>query len=353
MTTRLIAASALAAGVALAGMGFAAGPSSAQELTITSWGGTYQDAQRSIYFEPFAEAHGVEVVEDEYNGGVGVLRAQVMGGSPTWNIVQVEPEDLVLGCEEGLYVPIDYDMLDYSPDDFIEGAATECGVGTIVWSKLLGYDADRVDNPPQSWADFWDTETWPGTRALRRGAQYNLEFALMADGVAAGDVYDALRTEEGVERAFAKLDELRDNLIWWEAGAQPLQMLAAGEVVMTSIYNGRMTGSNRDEGTNFAGVWDGSIYAIDSWVIIEGSPDVETAHAFINFASAPERQAQMPETIAYGTTHVGASEHVAEEYLADLPTAPENLDVAIEFDTEFWVENLESLTERFERWAAR
>jgi putative spermidine/putrescine transport system substrate-binding protein len=50
---------------------------------------------------------------------------------------------------------------------------------------------------------------------------------------------------------------------------------------------------------------------------------------------------------------VGASEHVAEEYLADLPTAPENLDVAIEFDTEFWVENLESLTERFERWAAR
>jgi putative spermidine/putrescine transport system substrate-binding protein len=175
----------------------------------------------------------------------------------------------------------------------------------------------------------------------------------MADGVPAGEVYDVLRTEEGVERAFTKLDELRDNLIWWEAGAQPLQMLAAGEVVMTSIYNGRMTGSNRDEGTNFAGVWPGSIYSIDSWVILEGSGDVELAHTFINFASEPERQAKMPETIAYGTTHVDASQHVAEEYIADLPTAPQNLEGAIELDTEFWVENVESLTERFERWATR
>ena len=350
MKSKFIAASALAAGVVLAGM---TGPASAQQLTITSWGGTYQDAQRQIYFQPFAEAQGVEVVEDEYNGGIGVLRAQVLGGKPTWDIVQVEAEELMLGCEEGLYVPIDYGQLGYSQEDFIEGAATECGVGTIVWSTQIGYDAGRLDEAPQSWADFWNTEKWPGTRALRRGPKYTVEFALMADGVPAGEVYDVLRTEEGVERAFTKLDELRDNLIWWEAGAQPLQMLASGEVVMTSIYNGRMTGSNRDEGTNFAGVWPGSIYAIDSWVILEGSDDVELAHTFINFASDPERQAKMPESIAYGTTHVDASQHVAEEYIADLPTAPQNLEGAIELDTQFWVENIESLTERFERWAAR
>ena len=105
MISRLFAAGALATGAALAAM-IAAAPASAQELTITSWGGTYQDAQREIYFEPFSEAHGVEIVEDEYNGGVGVLRAQVMGGAPTWDIVQVEAEELTLGCQEGLYVPI-------------------------------------------------------------------------------------------------------------------------------------------------------------------------------------------------------------------------------------------------------
>jgi putative spermidine/putrescine transport system substrate-binding protein len=330
-----------------------ASPAAAEDLTIASWGGVFQEAQRTVYFEPFAEKHGINLIEDEFIGGIGVIRAQVMGGAPTWNIVQVEAEELILGCEEGLYVPIDYDLLDYAPEDYIDGAATECGVGTIVWSKQLAFDGNRLDRAPESWADFWDTETWPGTRALRRGAQYNLEFALMADGVAAEEVYDVLRTEEGVERAFAKLDEIRDNLIWWEAGAQPLQMMAAGEVEMTSAYNGRLTTSNRQEGTDFQGVWPGSIYAIDSWVILEGTPNVETAHAFINFASDPERQALMPEYIAYGTTIAAASEHVPEEYVADLPTTPENLDGAIEFDTEFWVENIERLTERFERWAAR
>jgi putative spermidine/putrescine transport system substrate-binding protein len=333
--------------------GAIAAPTAALSLTIASWGGSYQDAQRTLYFEPFAQEHGVAITEDEFSGGVGILRAQVMGGTPTWDLVQVEAEELTLGCEEGLFVPIDYSMLDFAEDDFIEGAATECGVGTIVWSKVLGYDADRTEDAPGSWADFWDTERWPGTRALRRGAQYNLEFALMADGVSPDDVYDELRTEEGVERAFAKLDEIRGDLIWWEAGAQPLQMLAAGEVVMTSVYNGRVTGSNRDEGTNFGIVWPGSIYAIDSWVILEGSQNVEQAHEFISFASDPERQAQMPQYIAYGTTVQAASDHVAEEYRADLPTTPENMEQAIEFDTEFWVDNIERLNERFDRWAAQ
>lgn len=331
----------------------AAVPAAAQDLTIASWGGVFQDAQRTIYFTPFGEEAGVNILEDEFIGGVGVLRSQVMGGAPTWNVVQVEAEELTLGCEEGLFVPIDYDLLDYAQEDFIDGAATECGVGTIVWSKVLGFDADRIEAAPKSWADFWDTETWPGTRALRRGAQYNLEFALMADGAAPDEVYELLGSEEGVERAFDKLDELRDDLIWWEAGAQPLQMLAAGEVVMTSVYNGRLTASNREEGTSFDAVWPGSIYAIDSWVIVEGTPDVETAHAFINFASEPERQARMPEYIAYGTTHAAAADAVPEEFAADLPTTPANLEQAIEFDTEFWVENIERLTERFDRWAAR
>ena len=337
----------------MAGTLLVAAPAGAETLTIASWGGVFQEAQRTLYFTPFAEEAGIELLEDEFVGGIGVLRAQVMAGTPNWNLVQVEAEELTLGCEEGLFVPIDYSQLDFAPEDFIDGAATECGVGTIVWSKVLGYDANRLDSAPESWADFWDTETWPGTRALRRGAQYNLEIALMADGVPADEVYETLRSEEGVERAFAKLDELRDSLIWWEAGAQPLQMLAAGEVVMTSVYNGRLTASNRNEGTNFQGVWPGSIYAIDSWVILEGTPNVETAHAFISFASDPERQAQMPAYIAYGTTHASASDFVPEEYAADLPTTPANLEEAIEFDTEFWVENIESLTERFDRWAAR
>jgi putative spermidine/putrescine transport system substrate-binding protein len=342
-----------AAGVATAALlGLSAGSAPAADLTVTSFGGTYQDAQREVYFEPFKQATGLDLVEDVWNGGVGAIRAKVEGGGEEWDVVQVEAEELVIGCEEGLYELIDWDALG-GKDQFIDAAVDDCGVGTIVWSTVLAYDADKItDDPPQSWADFWDTEKYPGKRGLRRHAKYTLEFALMADGVPPDQVYETLRTEEGVDRAFAKLDEIKDDIIWWEAGAQAPQLLASGEVIMTNAYNGRISAAN-EEGRNFKVVWPGSIYAVDSWVVLSGTPHQDAALQFIVFASAPERQKDLPNAIAYGVTHKGAAEQIDKEVLADLPTAPDNLAVAIELDTEFWVENVERLTERFTAWAAQ
>jgi putative spermidine/putrescine transport system substrate-binding protein len=325
----------------------------AADLTVTSWGGSYQDAQREVYFEPFKEATGIDLVEDVWNGGVGAIRAKVEGGGQEWDVVQVEAEELVLGCEEGLYEPIDWEAVG-GKDQFIDAAVDDCGVGTIVWSTAVAYDGDKItDSPPQSWADFWDTQKYPGKRGLRRGPKYTLEFALMADGVEPGEVYDVLRTPEGVDRAFAKLDEIKGDIIWWEAGAQPIQLLGSGEVLMTSAYNGRISAANKEEGRNFKVVWPGSIYAVDSWVILANSPHKEAGLEFIAFASQPERQSHLPESIAYGVTHREAAAEIDQETLQDLPTAPENLEVSIELDTEFWVENVEELTERFTAWAAQ
>jgi putative spermidine/putrescine transport system substrate-binding protein len=327
-------------------------PAAAQDLTVTSWGGDYQDAQRQVYFEPFEAATGIDLIEDVWNGGVGAIRARVEGGSAGWDVVQVEAEELVLGCEEALYEPIDYDAVG-GRRQFIPQAVHECGVGTIVWSTVLAYDADVLAEAPRDWADFWDTERFPGTRALRRGPKYTLEFALLADGVAMEDVYDVLRTPEGVDRAFAKLDEIRDALIWWEAGAQPPQLLGAGDVVMTSAYNGRITAANESDDRNFRIVWDGSIYALDSWAILAGSPNADEAHEFIAFASEAEHQAGLPPLIPYGVTNRAASALIDPAVLAELPTAPDNLAVSFQLDTEFWVENIDPLTERFNNWAAR
>ena len=210
-----------AAGIAAAALlGLPGGPASAADLTVTSFGGAYQDAQREVYFEPFKQEAGIDLVEDVWNGGVGAIRAKVEGGGQEWDLVQVEAEELVIGCEEGLYEPIDWEALG-GEDQFIDAAVHECGAGTIVWSTVLAYDGDKItDSPPQSWADFWDTEKYPGKRGLRRHPKYTLEAALMADGVPPDQVYEVLRTDEGVDRAFAKLDEIKDHVIWWEAGAQ-------------------------------------------------------------------------------------------------------------------------------------
>jgi len=327
-------------------------PAAAQSLTVTSWGGAYQDAQRAVYFEPFVAETGIDVVEDVWNGGVGAIRAKVEGGGGEWDVVQVEAEELVLGCEEGLYKLIDWQALG-GKEQFLDAAVHDCGVGTIVWSTVLAYDGDVIKDGPDGWAGFWDTETYPGKRALRRGPKYNLEFALMADGVPPKEVYDVLRTEDGVERAFAKLGEIKDDLIWWEAGAQPPQLLASGEVVMTSAYNGRISAANKDEGRNFKIVWDESIYAVDSWVILANAENEEAALEFIAFASDPANQKNLPVTIPYGVTHKDAGGQIPKDVLVNLPTAPENLENAIQLDTAFWVEHIEPLTERFTAWVAQ
>lgn len=348
MHTRTAACAALVASIVFG----AASDGLARDLTVVSWGGAYQDAQRKAYFEPFTRQTGIPLIEDSWDGGIGTLRAKVQGGDVVWDVVQVEAEELQLGCDEGLFVELDWDELG-GDDAFLPAAVHDCGVGAILWSTVLAYDGAKFpDNGPTSWADFWDVKQFPGKRALRKGPKYNLEFALMADGVAPEDVYDTLATEDGVERAFAKLDELKPHLIWWEAGAQPPQLLASGEVAMTSVYNGRLD-TPRKEGKDFRIVWPGSIYAIDSWVILKGSPNEEQAMQLIAFMSQPENQKELPKYISYGVSHKEAVKGIAPDVLADLPSDPNNLQNAVGIDTGFWTDNIDELNKRFNAWAAQ
>ncbi len=336
--------------VAIAGWSIQA--AQARDLTVVSWGGSYQDAQRKIYFEPFAKKSGKPLLEESWDGGIGVVAAKVKAGTPNWDVIQVEAEELSLGCADGFYEKIDWSKVG-GKDKFLPAAVSDCGVGAIVWSTALSYDANRLKEAPKSWADFWDVTKFPGKRGLRRGPKYALEFALMADGVKVDDVYKVLGTPEGVDRAFKKLDQLKPHIVWWEAGAQPLQLLASGEVVMTSAYNGRVSGINKTEGRNFKVVWPGSLYAIDSWVILKNSPNKDAGMDFITFASAPENQVKLPEYIAYGLPNKEAASRVAPELQKDLPTAPENLAGAAVLNTDFWVDNIEELNKRFNAWLAQ
>jgi len=326
----------------------------ARDLTIVSFGGNYQDAQREIYFKPFSAATNTPFLEESWDGGIGVIAAKMETPPSDWDVVQVETEELALGCADGLYEKVDWEKLG-GKDKFIDAAVHDCGVGTIVWSTAIAYDGDKLkgDNVPKSWADFWDTEKFPGKRGLRRGPKYALEFALIADGVPINEVYKVLSTPEGVDRAFAKLGKLKKDIVWWESGAQPIQLLASGEVAMTAVYNGRIAGINKKEGKNFKIAWPGSVYAVDSWVVMKDSPNKEKGFEFIKFASQPENQSKLPEYVAYGITNVDAAKLVKPELLADLPTDPANLEVSLALDGDFWVDNIEELNKRFNAWLAQ
>lgn len=336
---------------AIAGSLLSAQVVSAQPLTIVAFGGASQDAQREVFFKPFTQAKGEEIVEDSYNGGLAKVKAMVESNSVTWDVLQAEDPDLLRGCESGLFEKMDWSKMG-DKAQYLESAVSECGMGHIVWSNVIAYNRDTLAEGPKNWQDFWNVEKFPGKRGMRKGAKGNLEFALLADGVDAKDVYSLLETEEGVNRAFAKLDQLKAHIQWWEAGAQPPEWLASGDVVMSTAYNGRITNANK-EGKHFQVVWDGQLYSVDSWAVIKGSPNKDKAFDFIAFASSAEVASKYPAFIPYGVAHKDATASIPADIAKDLPTYPDNLKNALREDTAFWVDYQDELNERFNAWVAR
>jgi len=323
-----------------------------RDLTVVSWGGAYQDAQREVYFRPFQQATRIRLLEETWDGGIGVLRSRIASGANTWDVVQVESEELLIGAEEGLFEPIDWAAIG-GRDAYIPQAVHDFGVGAILYSFVLAFDRARMANGPANWADFFDTRRFPGKRGLRKGPKTTLEIALMADGVPPDQVYATLSTPAGVDRAFRKLDSIKADIAWWERGSQPPQWLAAGEVAMTNAYNGRIAAANKTDGRNFAIVWTNNLYTLDSWVIMKGSPNRARALEFLKFVGRPDIQAGLPPRIPYGVTAKGANERLPADLLAQLPTAPQNLTGALQISDRFWLDNLDTLTQRFNTWVAR
>lgn len=323
----------------------------ARDLTIVAYGGGTQASLRKAYFESFERATGTPIVEDELPT-LAKVRAMVQTGNITWDLLDQESPDAALGCEEGLFERLDLSGIDVS--SYYPGTVGDCGLGMYVAGNVMAYNGDKIDDPPRSWADFWNVEKWPGKRGFWFTPKGALEFALMADGVAPADVYNVLREPGGIDRAFAKLDELKPDILWWKTGGEMINRLASGEYTMTMAWNGRLDVANREDNQNFKIVWSaGFTYVVDTWVMIRGTPNKQKAYEFLKFQSDPRRQAEFMRHIAYSAANQDALQYVDEERQKVLPLAPQNAKYGVEVNDEFWAQHLDSLTERFNAWAAR
>jgi putative spermidine/putrescine transport system substrate-binding protein len=344
LTTGFVAA--VAAAGALASVAYAAGT-----LTVVSWGGAYQAAQAETIFKPYAAKTGADVKQEEYTGEVAKIRAMVESGTVSWDVINVDTATALQGCDEGVLEVLDYSRIG-DKAKYIPGSTYECAIGSDVYATIFAYDASKLSNGPTTINDLFDLEKFPGKRAMQKSPMVNLEWALVADGVEKEKVYEVLSTPEGVDRAFKKLDSIKANVVWWEAGAQAPQLLADGEVVMTTAWNGRIATAIK-EGKPFKIVWDAQAPDLDMWAIAKGTPNLDAAYDFIAYAVTPEVQKDLAPTIPYGPTHVDAVALVEPELAKTLPTNPDNLVLAIPFSPEFWGDNMEELRARFNTWLAQ
>jgi putative spermidine/putrescine transport system substrate-binding protein len=353
----------------VAGSAFAGGHMSS-EMTIVSWGGAYSKSQLKAYHEPYSAITGVTILNDESSGtATAKLRAMNEANNITWDVVDVEAGPAMQLCDEGLAMVIDPDtMLARAPndvsaaDDFGDMLVSECFIPQIVYSTTFGYRTDLVGSTaPTSVCDVFDIAAYPGKRSLFSYPINNMEWALLCDGVAKADIYDVLETSDGQDRAFAKLDTIRDHVIWVDAGSTTPQLLADGEVIMGATYNGRLFALIEEQKQPVAMIWDGQVMDLDGWIIPAGLSAERQARAldYIMFATDTTRLADQSKWIPYGPARkssaplVGKHAELGIDMAPHMPTNPVNLERAFLMNYSFWADYRDDFDAKFQAWLAK
>ena len=311
------------------------------EVIVASWGGAVLDAQLISTIEPFQELTGISVTVAE-SPDPSKIKAMVDTGNIEWDVVWLGLGDVL--ALDGYWEEMDYSYFD------LENISPEF-VGThslasVLFAEILAYRTDAFPEAPQNWADFWDVEKFPGGRAMPAAAQLPfVEAAVMATGVPKEEVYPV-----DLDLAFESFDKIKPHVVkWWEAGAQPPQMLTDNEVPMSVAFNGRITPIQQD-GAPVAIQWNQGLLARDDLAIIKGAPNRENAYKFCAFASLPAPQARFSMQIPYGFVNTKAAELIPPDVLATLPTSPEILPNLLLRDEQWWAENRGPLLDRWNEW---
>lgn len=345
-------------------------PLMAQDLTIVSWGGAYSSSQQNAYHDPYMAANpGVNIINDESSPeAVAKLRAMAEAGNTTWDVVDVEAADAIRLCDEGLALELDADSQLAPGDDgstasadFGDMLVSDCFIPQIVFSTTFGYRTDMVPagtDAPTGACDVFDLETYPGKRALNKRPIANMEWALICDGVAYDDVYDMLETDEGQARAFAKLDTIKAETIWWSASAEPVQLLADGEVFMASAYNGRLFSMIAEQGQPVGMAWNWQMFDLDGWIIPANLSDErrQAALDYVYFATDTQRLADQAKYISYGPARassaplVGMHATLGIEMGPHMPTDPNNAENTFVNNYSWWADYRDDLDAKFQAW---
>ena len=344
---RIGAGGTMLGAVALVGAALHASQALSQDqLGVMTYGGIFTEAESNAYYKPFTEATGIEIVPVT-PVSLAKIKAAVTLGTYDVDVSSIPENDYYQAVAEGLLESIDYSIVDKSigPNELFE----QFGVQSSTISYQLVYNSDRFPNGgPQSWADFWDVEKFPGSRALWNTPVGSIEYALLADGVAKEDLYplDAAK----VERALAKLDELKPHIkVWWEQGAQSQQRFEAGEVDLMRMWNGRASDPAK-QGAPVAQVWNEAGIVTNRWIVPKGTPHKDIAMRFINSNIDPAKQAVFAKALVYGSMNPAMLDHLSAEERASQPTSPEHLEAGFRIDAEWWGSNMAEILPMWQSW---
>lgn len=329
-------------------------------LTVMTWPGAYGRAQTNAQMQPYGAQMNVDVRPALWDGDLADVSSMVEKRQYKADVIDFELPKAIEACQSGLLEKIDRAILPPGADgvpassDFVPGAVGPCWVGSMVYSQLIVY-SPRLKHMPKTLADFFDVRKFRGRRAMNRtSAKFNLEMALLADGVAPGDVYKALQTPEGLNRAFAKLKAL--NPVWAHDSRDALDWVKNGQAVMATALNEDVS-AQKDFVPGL--IWDHQLYELDVFGIPRADPNKKMALDFIAYATSSAPLAGMASWVALGPARrsslplVKNNPETGAVMRSFLPTAPENFRDGFAVDDGWWLAHGTGIAPRWQKFVSQ
>ena len=320
----------------------------AGQVMVRTPGGAYEETQRRYVYEPFTKETGIEVVP--VPSTLAKLLAMVKSGNIELDVADAGLDGCYTLDHMGALAPIDYASWKYTDkNDIGKDYVAPTIAGIYTYSTVLGYNKEAFPDGkhPQTWVEFWDAAKFPGARMLAdiASGQPNLEFALIADGVAMDKIYPI-----DIDRAFKSLSKIKPHIKkFWDTGALSAQMLADKEVVLGSIWNGRLQ-AIADKGAPVAIEWNQHMLQIQSYGIFKDAKNKKEAQMLVDYSLSPKAQIGVAKELTYGPVNQKTFGLLPADLVARLPGSPEQIKRSFIQNVEWWDQNRAKVNSVWSKW---
>lgn len=274
-----------AAGLPAAAIGT---PLFAQDKTITVslWGGPNQEFVQSFVEPEFQKSTGAKVIYDIGGQGARYNKLKAQRSRPNVDVFFSTEEGVVAGLKEGIIAPVTRSKLKNAPDLYdwaltvpAPAAGTLACVPYTVMSYEFGYHRDKVANKPASWLDLMRPD-YAGKLAFVAPVQSMTPALLM--------LYDSLGGGPGGGfAAFARMKPRKLTVFWTDWAP----LLQTGDVLVATDFDCYLLHMQK-QGYPIVPVTptEGGVAAVLAGCVVNGSANVELAHAFMDVMIAKRTQ---------------------------------------------------------------
>jgi putative spermidine/putrescine transport system substrate-binding protein len=315
-----------------------------KQVVLSGFGGETYEVRHSMIFDEFTELSGASVVDAPWD--YGKYLNMVAAKSPEWDMIDFDGYSVV-GLILGDTPPAK--LADWVRRcDLVDEKYQDYAAGSYGYSVVMGWAEGIEGGTPETWEDFFDTAKFPGKRAFPKSIYAGtIELALMADGVSKDDLYPL-----DFDRGFAKLDEIKGDMVFYDSYAQGQQLLVQGSATMIATANSRMIQLKRDGRGDYT-YEQAVLYPWGGFPLTQNAPGADAANALIDTMSHPDVQAEIARQLYLGPTVAAAFDQLSDEELALQPNSEENQAKAAVVNTQVAAEQDVEYVERFFGWVGQ